>query len=82
VDGMAASFTEFINVYAHQLGRRKPKRIPTFMVRFLPFVITPQQVSLLNLSAAELGFAKALDLLGWSPDFPNFHEGLKDTVQS
>ena len=58
VDGTAVSFGTFIDTFAQALGRKKPRRIPTWAVRFAP-LITPQQVKQLKLRAAQVDNSRA-----------------------
>lgn len=81
VDGTAASFGDLIDEYARQLGRRKPSRIPSLLVGAVPLLITPQQVKMLELTADELGYEKAEQLLGWTPQYSDYRAGLAQTLQ-
>jgi nucleoside-diphosphate-sugar epimerase len=80
VDGSAVSFGTFIDTFAHTLGRKKPRRIPTWAVRFAP-LITSQQVTQLKLHAAQVDNSRARQLLDWTPAYPNYREGLAQTVR-
>ena len=62
------------------LGRKQPRRIPTWAVRFAP-VIAGQQVQQLKLHAAQVDNGKARRLLDWNPQFPSCREGLAQTVR-
>jgi nucleoside-diphosphate-sugar epimerase len=81
VDGTAVSFGTFIDTYANCLGRQKPRRLPTTAVRFLPLTIAPQQIKQLNIRAAQVDSSKAGDLLGWTPEYPSYEQGLAQTVR-
>jgi len=80
VDGSAVSFGTFIDTFAQVLGRKKPRRIPTWAVRFAP-IITSQQVKQLKLHAAQVDNSKASQLLDWTPLYPSCREGLAQTVR-
>jgi nucleoside-diphosphate-sugar epimerase len=80
VDGSAVSFGTFIDTFAQALGRKKPRRIPTWAVRFAP-LITPQQVKQLRLRAAQVDNSRARNLLDWTPTYPSYWEGLVQTVR-
>ena len=79
VDGSAVSFGTFIDTFAQALGRKKPRRIPTWAVRFAP-AIASQQVKQLKLHAAQVDNSRARQLLDWTPQFPSYREGLVQTV--
>lgn len=81
VDGAAVSFGTFIDNFAAALGRKKPRRIPTRVVRFLPFQITRQQVKQLKMRTAQAGNGRAHKLLDWVPKYPSYREGLAQTVR-
>jgi len=80
VDGTAVSFGIFIDTFAQALGRKKPRRIPLWAVRFAP-AIASQQVKQLNLHAAQVDNSRARRLLEWTPAYPSYHEGLAQTVR-
>jgi nucleoside-diphosphate-sugar epimerase len=80
VDGTAVSFGTFIDTFAQTLGRKKPRRIPTWAVRFAP-LIKPQQVKQLKLHAAQVDNSRARQLLDWTPAYPSYREGLAQTVR-
>lgn len=80
VDGTAVSFGTFIDTFAQALGRKKPRRIPTSVVRFAP-IITSQQVKQLKLHAAQVDNSRARQLLDWTPLYPSYREGLAQTVR-
>jgi len=80
VDGTAVSFGTFIDTFAQTLGRKKPRRIPTWAVRFAP-IITSQQVKQLKLHAAQVDNSRARELLDWTPTYPSYREGLAQTVR-
>jgi len=80
VDGSAVSFGTFIDTFAQTLGRKKPRRIPTWTARFAPN-ITSQQVKQLKLRAAQVDNSKARQLLDWTPLYPSYREGLAQTVR-
>jgi UDP-glucose 4-epimerase len=79
VDGSAVSFGTFIDAFAQTLDRKKPRRIPTWAVRFAP-LITPQQVKQLKLHAVQVDNSKARQLLDWTLAYPSYREGLAQTV--
>jgi len=80
VDGSAVSFGTFIDTFAQALGRKKPRRIPIWAVRFAP-LITSQQVKQLKLHAAQVDNSRARQLLDWTPLYPSCREGLAQTVR-
>ena len=81
VDGTAVSFGTFIDYYANCLGHQKPRRIPSFFIRLAPLFITPQQIKQLDIHAAQVDNSKARTLLGWTPQFPSYKQGLAQTVR-
>jgi len=81
VDGVPVSFGNFIDTYAQLLGRKKPSRIPRTLIRLAPYFITLQQIKQLDIQGAAVDNQKAGELLGWTPQFADYEEGLAQTVR-
>ena len=81
VDGTPVSFGTFIDSYAKLLGYKKPRHIHKTLIRLAPYFITPQQVKQLDIQGAQVDNHKARELLGWTPQFPNYKVGLAQTVR-
>lgn len=82
VDGSETlSFTQFINQYASALGRGNPRRLPTWLAKWMPLLITPQQIEQLSLTHPKADYTKTGELLGWSPKVREIQDGLQQSAQ-
>ncbi len=81
VDGHPASFGDFIDTFAHYLGRLRPLHIPTWSGPLASFLIKPEQQDLLELTAL-VSNAKIQEKLGWQPRYKNYQQGLAQIVRS
>ena len=82
VDGSPTSFGDFIDTFAHYLGRLKPFHIPPWAAPLAELItIRPAQVTLLDLTTL-VSSAKFSSQLGWEPLYPSYREGLAQVVRN
>jgi nucleoside-diphosphate-sugar epimerase len=67
---------EFTRYMAELLGKKKPGRIPGFIVRM---VIGKDLFEVISMNC-KVSNAKAKQLLEWKPEYPSFREGLKAVI--
>jgi 2-alkyl-3-oxoalkanoate reductase len=75
VDDRPASFSEMVQVMAEIAHAPRPFTVP----RWLPRLVAPYMARLLALRMP-LSNAEAKRDLGWSPRFPSYREGLRQTI--
>jgi len=76
-DDQACTVREFMNELAGQLNVKRPKNIPQFLVRLRMNKLLYEQ-TVMNCRVRN---QHAKEVLGWSPQFPSYKEGLADTVK-
>ena len=77
VDDQPASFSEMVEVMAEIANAPRPFTVPGW----LPRLVAPYMAKLLALQLP-LSNAAAKRELGWSPRFPSYREGLRQTISS
>jgi nucleoside-diphosphate-sugar epimerase len=70
VDDEPVRWAEFLDTLAAELGVRRPRRVPTWMLRAIPYVHTLMTTSM------RVSNARAKSELGWAPAVPTYRDGL------
>ena len=70
VDDEPVRWADYLDTLAAELGARRPWRVPTWMLRAIPFVYTIMSTSM------RVSNAKARRELGWTPTVPTYREGI------
>jgi nucleoside-diphosphate-sugar epimerase len=76
VDDDPAPMSEWLPVYAQELGARRPLRLPTWLVR----VAAGRSVALSAVTMRGASNAKAKRELGWSPRYPSWRQGFAEAL--
>jgi nucleoside-diphosphate-sugar epimerase len=71
VDDEPVRWADYLDAIAARLGVRRPIRVPTWVVRAIPYV------GLLMTSSFRVSNAKAKRELGWSPTVATYREGVR-----
>lgn len=78
VDDQPASPAAFLRYFTDNIGFSLPPALPQFAARML---LPKAQQAILNLNS-HADNAAAKELLGWSPRFVSYHQGIDDTLLS
>jgi nucleoside-diphosphate-sugar epimerase len=70
VDDEPVRWADYLDTLAAELGARRPWRVPTWLLRPVPFLHTIMTTSM------RVSNAKARRELGWSPAVPTYREGI------
>src|SRR5215216_669314 len=70
VDGEPVRWADYLDALAAELGARRPRRVPTWMLRAIPYLHTIMATSM------RLSNAKARRELGWAPAVSTYHDGI------
>ena len=70
VDDEPVRWADYLDTLASELGARRPWRVPTWLLRAVPFVHTLMTTSM------RVSNAKAKRELGWAPTVPTYREGI------
>jgi nucleoside-diphosphate-sugar epimerase len=76
VDDEPVRWADFLDTLAAELGVRRPRRVPTWMLRAIPYVHTLMSTSM------RVSNAKAKRELGWAPTVPTYREGIPLVVKA
>jgi nucleoside-diphosphate-sugar epimerase len=71
VDDEPVRWADYLDTLAAELGVRRPWRVPTWMLRAIPYVHTLMTTSM------RVSNAKARRELGWAPAVPTYREGIR-----
>jgi nucleoside-diphosphate-sugar epimerase len=63
-------WADYLDTLAAELGARKPRRVPTWMLRAIPYLHTLMTTSM------RVSNAKAKRELGWAPAVPTYRAGI------
>jgi nucleoside-diphosphate-sugar epimerase len=70
VDDEPVRWADFLDTLAADLGVRRPRRVPTWLLRAIPYLHTLMTTSM------RVSNAKARNDLGWAPAVPTYRDGL------
>ncbi|WP_203931460.1 NAD-dependent epimerase/dehydratase family protein [Virgisporangium ochraceum] len=70
VDDEPVRWADFLDTLAAELGVRRPRRVPTWTLRAIPYVHTLMTTSM------RVSNARAGRELGWTPTVPTYREGI------
>jgi nucleoside-diphosphate-sugar epimerase len=70
VDDEAVRWADYLDALAAELGARRPWRVPSWMLRAIPYLHTIMSTSM------RVSNAKARRELGWAPAVPTYREGI------
>jgi nucleoside-diphosphate-sugar epimerase len=70
VDDEPVRWADYLDTIAAELGARRPWRVPTWMLRAIPYLYTIMTTSM------RVSNAKARRELGWAPAVPTYREGV------
>ncbi|HEU5108264.1 MAG TPA: NAD(P)-dependent oxidoreductase [Micromonosporaceae bacterium] len=70
VDDEPVRWADYLDALAAELGARRPRRVPTWLLRAIPYVHT------LLTTSMRVSNAKAKRELGWTPAVPTYREGI------
>ena len=76
VDDEPVRWADFLDALAGELGARRPWRVPTWMLRAIPYVHTIMTMSM------RVSNAKARRELGWAPVVSTYREGIPLVVEA
>jgi nucleoside-diphosphate-sugar epimerase len=76
VDDEPVRLADYLDAIAAELGARRPWRVPTWMLRAIPFLHTIMTTSM------RVSNAKAKRELGWAPAVPTYREGVPLVVSA
>jgi nucleoside-diphosphate-sugar epimerase len=75
VDDQPVRWADYLDRLAAELGARRPWRVPTWMLRPIPYLHT------LLTTSMRVSNAKARRELGWAPAVPTYREGIPMVVK-
>ncbi|HEU5111260.1 MAG TPA: NAD(P)-dependent oxidoreductase [Micromonosporaceae bacterium] len=70
VDDEPVRWADYADALAAELGARRPRRVPTMLLRAIPYVHTLMTTSM------RVSNAKAKRELGWAPAVPTYRQGI------
>jgi nucleoside-diphosphate-sugar epimerase len=70
VDDEPVRWADYMDTLAAELGVRRPRRVPTWMLRAIPYLHTLMTTSM------RVSNAKAKGELGWVPAVPTYRDGI------
>src|SRR6266516_1068435 len=70
VDDEPVRWADYLDALAAELGARRPRRMPTWLLRMIPYLGAVMTTSM------HVSNAKAKRELGWAPAVPNYREGI------
>ena len=70
VDDEPVRWADYVDALAAEMGARRPWRVPTWMLRPIPYLHTIMTTSM------RVSNAKARRELGWAPAVPTYREGI------
>ena len=70
VDDEPVRWKDFLDTLAAELGVRRPRRVPTWTLRAIPYAHT------LLMTSMRVSNAKARRELGWAPTVPTYRDGI------
>jgi nucleoside-diphosphate-sugar epimerase len=70
VDDEPVRWADYLDTISTELGARRPWRVPTWMLRAIPYLHTIMTTSM------RVSNAKARRELSWAPAVPTYHEGI------
>jgi nucleoside-diphosphate-sugar epimerase len=76
VDDQPVRWADYLDALAAELGARRPWRVPTWMVRAIPYIHA------IMTSSMRVSNAKAKRELGWAPAVSTYREGLALVAQA
>jgi nucleoside-diphosphate-sugar epimerase len=71
VDDEPVRWSDFLDTLAAEFGARRPRRVPTWLFRAIPYLHTIMSTSM------RVSNAKAKRELGWAPAVPTYREGIR-----
>lgn len=77
-DGHAVSFTQFMDAFAHRVGRAKPLHLPLFSKPLARVIIREEHMQQTALAMPPR--APRPRVPGWTPQFPDFRKGLDAVI--
>ena len=75
VDDEPVRWADFLDRLAAELGARRPRRVPIWLMRVIPYLHTIMTTSM------RVSNAKARRELGWTPAVPTYREGIALAVK-
>ena len=70
VDDEPVRWADYLDTLAAELGVRRPRRVPTWLLRAIPYVHTLMTTSM------RVSNARAKNELGWAPAVPTYRDGI------
>jgi nucleoside-diphosphate-sugar epimerase len=71
VDDEPVRWADFLDTFAAELGARRPRRLPTWLFRAVPYL------SAIMTTSMRVSSAKAKRELGWAPAVPTYRDGIR-----
>jgi nucleoside-diphosphate-sugar epimerase len=76
VDDEPTRWADYLDAFATEIGVRRPWRVPTWLLRPVPYLHTLMTMSM------RVSNAKARQELGWAPAVSNYREGVQLVVKA
>lgn len=77
-DGHAVPFMQFMDAFAHRVGRAKPLHLPLFSAPLARIIIREQHMQQTALSMPPRSPRPRVP--GWTPTFPDYRKGLDEAI--
>ncbi|MBJ7595929.1 MAG: hypothetical protein JF886_13945 [Candidatus Dormibacteraeota bacterium] len=78
-DGTPASFCDFMDHFAHLVGRSRPLHLPRASRPFVQLVVREPHMQMVEMAATG---PAAPQLPGWRPQFPSYRDGLAEVIEA
>jgi nucleoside-diphosphate-sugar epimerase len=76
VDDEPVRWADYLDALAAELGARRPWRVPTWMLRPIPYL------GVIMTTSMRVSNAKAKRELGWAPAVPTYRDGIPLAVKA
>jgi nucleoside-diphosphate-sugar epimerase len=79
-DGLAVSFMQLMDAFAHRVGRRFPLHVPLFSKPLAKVIVREEHMQQAALAMPPR--APTPRVPGWKPKFPDYREGLDQAIET
>jgi nucleoside-diphosphate-sugar epimerase len=79
-DGMPASFMQFMDAFAHRIGKRFPLHVPRIAAPLMKLIVREEHMQ--QAALAMPARAPAPRVPGWKPAFPDYRLGLDQIIEA
>ncbi len=79
-DGLAASFMQLMDAFAHRVGRQNPLHLPLFSKPVAKVIVREEHMQQVALPMPLR--VPAPQVPGWKPNFPDYRQGLDQVIEA